>query len=98
MTFGDHTADYEPTWPRATQSGTGGFAIFVRFRPPKVLTTWSKLAANDNEIIMKIMRRVEEDFIVRDNSNKEDSQTTTDRHHEDFLSGQYDGEFWIKVI
>ncbi|PFX12860.1 hypothetical protein AWC38_SpisGene23112 [Stylophora pistillata] len=43
------------------------------------------------------MRRVEEDFIVKDISNKEDSQTTTDRHHEDFLSSQYDREFWIKV-
>lgn len=52
---------------------------------------------NDNEIIMKIMRRFEEEFIVKDISNKEDSQTTTDRHHEDFLSSQYDREFWIKI-
>ncbi|XP_022805191.1 uncharacterized protein LOC111342382 [Stylophora pistillata] len=43
------------------------------------------------------IRRVEEDFVVKDISNKEDSQTTTDCHHEDFLSSQYDREFWNKV-
>ena len=47
---------------------------------------------------MKIMKKVEEDFIVKDNSIKENAQTKTDRHHEDFLSIQYDGNFWIEVI
>nr|XP_058959432.1 uncharacterized protein LOC131786393 [Pocillopora verrucosa] len=40
------------------------------------------------------MKKVEEDFIVKDNSIKENAQTKTDRHHEDFLSIQYDRNFW----
>lgn len=47
---------------------------------------------------MKIARKVEEDFIVKDNNNKDDAQPKVNRHLEDFLFNQHDGEFWIKVI
>lgn len=47
---------------------------------------------------MKIARKVEEDFIVKDNNNKDDAQPKVNRHLEDILFNQHDGEFWIKVI
>lgn len=47
---------------------------------------------------MKIARKVEEEFIVKDNNNKDDAQPKVNRHLEDFLFNQHDGEFWIKVI
>lgn len=44
------------------------------------------------------MKKVEEDFIVKDNSIKENVQIKIDCYYEDFLFIQYDRNFWIEVI